>query len=149
ESGKKITGREKKRWRKEREDWRLAELEGGCRAIKTAMGKQRDEALEQRYYRFQLIARRAQRATPFTEKLFSYLYAWTSKYGASIGRPFVSVLMLVAAMTLVYWGLDIGYLPAAERVVGSKLGGALDGDLARAVSFSASRVFPFGAFEDV
>lgn len=112
----------------------LNALESGCRVLKQAMALQSDKAREQMFYRFELIARRKQKATPLTERLFSWLYGATSNYGASIGRPIVSLVALVVAFAGVYWGLQGAFTSAS----------AID-----ALGFSASRIFPFGAFEDV
>lgn len=117
-------------WRQEA----LAALESGCRVLKQAMAGQTDKAREQMFYRFELIARRRQAATPLTERVFSWLYGATSNYGASIGRPLGSLALLVAAFAALFWVAD------PPRTTTS----ALD-----AINFSASRVFPFGAFEEV
>ncbi len=119
--------------------WRLEQIEGGCRALKNAMGRDRDEILEQRYYRFQLIARRKQSGVPWTEKLFSILYGWTANYGASIGAPFFWIVIVVSAFACLYW---LAETPGAPALLGAD-------HLSRAVTFSFSRVLPFGAFEDV
>jgi hypothetical protein len=127
---------------------RLQQIEGGCRALKNALGRDRDEILEQRYYRFQLIARRKQTGVPWTEKLFSLLYDWTSRYGASIGRPFAALLFLVLMFAVGFFAAKYGIVQIAQRLAEGDAS-RLYKDAAEALTFSASRVFPFGAFEDV
>lgn len=98
--GSPLKGGELRRRAAEAVERRLRELESGCRVVKLAMGRDRNEVLEQRYYRFQLIARRRQKKTPGWEKLFSHLYALTSDYGTSMVKPFAALafsLMLFAA----------------------------------------------------
>jgi DNA polymerase-3 subunit epsilon len=128
---------------------RLAELERGCRVLKQAMEKASNKAREQHFYRYELIARRAQTTTPLSEKIFSYLYDFLGNYGASIGRPFVAVSVLTVVFASVYWGLDNGWAFVAAQASTSNTAENIDPGLARALSFSASRIFPFGAFDEV
>jgi DNA polymerase III subunit epsilon len=130
-------------------DRRLAELERGCRVLKQAMEKASNKSREQHFYRYELKARRAQAATPLSEQIFSYLYDWFGNYGASIGRPFMAVTGLTLLFSAVYWGLDIGWADAASHAVALDPTANVDPALERALSFSASRIFPFGAFDDV
>jgi hypothetical protein len=146
---KRISGRERKKQLEEFRNRRLAELEGGCRTLKKAMEYASNKTREQLFYRYELIARRAQAATPLSEKIFSYLYDWFGNYGASIGRPFIAVTALTLLFSLVYWGLDIGWVDAASHAVALNPTTNVDPALERALSFSASRIFPFGAFDDV
>lgn len=142
--GKRIRWYEKRRWRREREDWRFDELEAGCRALKHAMGEQRNEGLEQRYYRFQLRAQRARRGTPLAVKIFSFLYALTSNYGGSVWRPFVVLGVMLAASAAGFWAWAnalAGWRPEAELFGWN---GRSD-----AASFAWSNVFrPFSALGD-
>jgi hypothetical protein len=128
-------------------DQRLAELERGCRVLKQAMERASNKTREQDFYRYELMARRAQSSTPLTERLFSYLYDWVGNYGASIGRPFLAVLGLTLFFAWVYWSIDPA--SASGGLAAIRPGAPVDPAWERAVSFSASRVFPFGAFEDV
>jgi uncharacterized protein YjbI with pentapeptide repeats len=128
---------------------RLAELERGCRTLKKAMEYESNKTREQLFYRYELIARRAQGTTPLSEKVFSYLYGWLGNYGASIGRPFIAVTVLTLLFSVAYWGLDIGLAYAAGHAIILNPIASLDPDFERALSFSASRIFPFGAFEDI
>lgn len=125
----------------------LRELEGGCRAVKVAMGRERDEQMEQRYYRFQLIARRKQRGTPLAEKLYSSLYAGFSDYGMGLWQPFVTLLFMVLGFGALYWGWG-------ELLQGGEASAAcfgiqchVDPDFWDAMMFSANNVFrPFGVW---
>lgn len=132
--------------------WRLEQIEGGCRNLKNVLGRDRDEILEQRYYRFQLIARRKQVATPRTEKLFSILYGLTSNYGASIGQPLASVAVVILAFAVVSWLIKAGAVDATTMMAQIDEAiphGQIDKSFREALSFSLSRVFPFGAFDEV
>ena len=62
----------------------LRALEGGAQKLKLAMERDSDKLREQGFYRLELRARRKQFGTPWTEKLFSGLYAVAANYGASI-----------------------------------------------------------------
>ena len=66
---------------------RLAQLESGCRTIKIAMGKARDEVREQAYYRLQLRARHARSDIDGWEKAIGWLYGVSSDFGSSLSRP--------------------------------------------------------------
>jgi uncharacterized protein YjbI with pentapeptide repeats len=85
-------------------DARLRRLEAGCRTIKIAMGKARDELREQRYYRFQLRARQQRSDIDRWEKAFGWLYGVTSDFGSSLWRPLVGLAVLVLFFAVViYW----------------------------------------------
>jgi hypothetical protein len=146
---KPVTQQEIETWELDTAKLRLKELEGGCRAIKVAMGRERDELLEQRYYRFQLMARRRQKGVPFWEKFFSDLYALFSDYGASMTRPFVAMFFMVLSFALVFWMwwnlsvAGVGPAPLSAWVDGSL---RFDPSFFEALRFSASRLLPFGAF---
>ncbi|MFN4183868.1 MAG: pentapeptide repeat-containing protein [Hyphomonas sp.] len=121
-------------------DARLRELERGCRVLKQEMEKASNKAREQLFYRFELKARRAQKSLRFGEKFISYIYSWTSDYGASICRPVIWLVGLMLVFTLIYWGeaTSLKIDPSAPIAWGA---------LAEALSVSVSRVFPFGAYE--
>lgn len=128
-------------FRKQRE-MRLRQLERGCRVLKQAMEKSSNKSREQLLYRFELKARRAQSDLPMGEKLFSYLYGWTSNYGASLIRPAICLGGILLIFGLIYWGAGTSFLiDTSTSIAWHSLGEAL--------SVSASRVFPFGAFESV
>lgn len=89
----------------DRED-ALRALEGGAQKLKLAMERDSDKLREQRFYRLELRSRRKQSGTPWTEKLFSGLYAATANYGASIGRPFLLLFVMVGALATGFYGWD-------------------------------------------
>ncbi|KPF77095.1 hypothetical protein IP88_06255 [alpha proteobacterium AAP81b] len=103
------------------------------------MGKARNELLEQRYYRFQLIARRHQAGTPRAERWLSAAYGTISDYGLSLSRP-----LLTLALTILYFAGLFGIIHSATMGTTLNAGQSFD-----ALAMSASRVFPFGAFDMV
>lgn len=111
---------------------RLKELERGCRVLKLAMEKASNKSREQMLYRFELLARRAQRGLPWGEALFSDLYGAASDYGASMVRPFGVLVALIVVFVLIYWGWGV-------LQPDTKAPGFWD-----ALRFSLGRVAPFG-----
>lgn len=119
----------------------LRELEGGCRAVKVALGRDRDEAMEQRYYRYQLIARRKQRATPLPERLYSHLYGTFSDYGMGLWQPFATLLTLTLGFGVLYWVWGAALQGEALFEPG------FDQNIWDALQLSANNVFrPFGVW---
>ena len=82
----------------------LRALEGGALKLKLAMERESDKQREQAFYRLELRARRKQKGTPLSEKLFSFAYAAFSNYGASIGRPFMALFSMIALFAVAFWG---------------------------------------------
>lgn len=97
---------------------RLRELERGCRVLKQAMEKSSNKSREQLFYRFELQARRAQKNLPLGEKTFSYLYAASSDYGASMWRPFAALAVMIAAFAGLFYIWGFGFDAAALRADG-------------------------------
>jgi len=126
----------------ERDDL-LDRLEAGCRTVKIAMGKARDEAREQRYYRFQLQARQARGDTHWTEKRFGQLYGLVSDYGGSLGRPLGWWIGLAVLLGLVYWlwagGMNGTLAGDLAGIAAAPLSGESWANPAAAMSFSAGR----------
>ncbi len=75
-------------------------LEGGCRVLKHEMEKIADRSREQRYFRYELIARRHRPDINLMEKWVSHIYGLTSDYGHSIGRPLLYMGGLFLVMML-------------------------------------------------
>ncbi|MFN4024983.1 MAG: hypothetical protein ACK4MQ_09120, partial [Hyphomonas sp.] len=120
----------------------LKALEGGALQIKLALEQASDRLCEQRFYRLELRARRKQSGTPWTEKFFSWAYAAISNYGASMGWPFVWLLGVILVFALLYWGAATEF-----RInLGAPVAWCA---LIDAFNVSLSRIFPFGAFEEV
>jgi hypothetical protein len=115
----------------------LRALEDGAQKLKLAMERDSDKLREQRFYRLELRARRKQSDAPVMEKLFSGLYALTANYGASIGRPFLLLLVLVFVTAGGFYGLD--FLIHPQDMARDPIGAAW-----QAVDLSWSNVFkPF------
>jgi uncharacterized protein YjbI with pentapeptide repeats len=122
ESVKPISAKDRRKWAEESLAQRLKELEGGCRVVKLAMGRDRNEALEQRYYRFQLLARRERKDTLPWEKFSSYLYDFASDYGASMVRPVAWLTAFLVLFALAYFGMGVALDRAApDPVVGASI----------------------------
>jgi uncharacterized protein YjbI with pentapeptide repeats len=90
-------------------DDRLRDLEAGCRTVKIAMGKARDEVREQRYYRFQLSARQMRSDIDAWERVFGAVYGRVSDFGSSLWRPLAGVLLLTVVCGWLYavWGASL------------------------------------------
>lgn len=78
------------------------ELEHGFRALKQAAENVRNRALEQTFFRYELLARRSQAATPRPERIASMAYGTVSNYGSSFVRPLVFAALVWAAFIPVY-----------------------------------------------
>lgn len=120
---------------KDRED-ALKALEGGALKLKQAMNTANDIAREQRFYRLELRARRKQKGTSGTEKLFSLLYAGASKYGASIGWPFLWLGGVIVGFAALYLAIEGQLKPPEPRSVFESL------------RYSLSRVIPLGTWDE-
>jgi uncharacterized protein YjbI with pentapeptide repeats len=121
---------------RERDD-ALRALEGGAQKLKLAMERDSDKLREQGFYRLELRARRKQSGTPWTEKLFSGLYAVTANYGASIGRPTLLLLVMMCVLAAGFYGLD--FLIHPREMACDPIGAVW-----QALDFSWSNVFkPF------
>lgn len=88
------------------EDAKLT-LEHGFRALKQAAEGVRDRHLEQAFFRYELLARRRQKATPGVERLLSWLYGALSNYGASFVRPALAAGGVWLAFILIYFLLGL------------------------------------------
>jgi hypothetical protein len=88
-------------------DQRLEALEGGFRTLKRISERKGDFLLSQAYYRFEIRARVKRPAIPFWEKLAAATYGLSSDYGNSIGRPFVSLAVILAGFAAIYLALAI------------------------------------------
>lgn len=94
----------------------LAELEGGCRALKQSMGAARDEVMEQRYYRLQLIARYRQVSEGKFERCISMLYGAMSDFGSSLIRPVAALLVLILISALGFMAASSGAADAWSAI---------------------------------
>ncbi len=130
----------------------LKQLESGCRVIKVAMGKVRNETMEHRFYRFQLLARRNQKGTPWPEKVASWIYSIAADYGLSLARPLAGVAAAFLLFAVAFQRL--GAAACAKRG-GCPVPKLADNATAlvdpaawtEALTFSASRLLIFGPFD--
>jgi hypothetical protein len=123
---------------------RLESLLGGCQTLRQAMERASDKKREHLLYQFELMTRRYQIKTPRWEKILSYLYDWSSRYGSSIARPVAVLIVVVVALGLFY-GLVAGFQTdalAVRRPV--EFSAAAWQPIFSGISFSAGRAFPFG-----
>jgi uncharacterized protein YjbI with pentapeptide repeats len=119
---------------------RLAELERGCRVLKTEMAKATDKTREQMFFRYELRARREQASTPWEERFASASYYYISDYGASPVWPLIwlGVSAVVFAILYLLLGIAGGYQLAGFGT-----------DLMRAFEISMSSVLrPFQTLVD-
>ncbi|MCW3848096.1 pentapeptide repeat-containing protein [Sphingomonas sp. LB-2] len=119
-------------------DARYGSLAGGLRTLKLAMSAQSDAFREQRFYRYELKSRSRQPSEPVSARIASAIYGTVSDYGASIGRPFVCLSILISLFSLIFWliGLSLGLVKWSDL-----------GQVAQAMDISWSNSFkPFSAF---
>jgi len=109
-------------------DKRFAALAGGLRTLKLAMAAQSDINREQRFYRYEIQARARMPAEPWPAKLAAAIYGAASDYGASVGRPFVALAVVLAVFSAGYCGASLGlerFSPEAALSVAGRAGPAL------------------------
>lgn len=157
----------------EARDLLLVQIESGCRALKQAMTNSTNKNMEQLFYRFELIARRYQSKTSPAEKILSALYRSCSNYGASYWRPLfrLGIVWVLFSVAYLPFSQKPGVIswPYAEKLVVAGQSSHSDVNaftsalvhaaqrptppvlsserIIDALSVSASRMFPFGAFE--
>jgi len=120
----------------------LGALEGGARVLKTQMEMRRARSLEQRFYRYELLARRRRPSTPPAERLASMVFEQFAEFGDDYLRPLLWLLGLTAGFAGVYW-LASSTVEDLRHLAGR---GTLNG-LLEAFSFSGRNVFrPFGVW---
>ena len=98
-------------------DARFGALESGLRTLKLSMARQSDYLREQRFYRFELKARSKKPSEPRLAKVAASAYGLAADYGWSIGRPFVSIALILFVFSAAYF--VIGFWNDA---LGSKVG---------------------------
>ena len=101
------------------------------------MEKQSDKQREQLFYKFELLARRAQSNLRLGEKTFSFLYDWAADYGASIIRPFIAlaIVILTFAGIFIGWAFWMGVAGEGQRQID------LEHAAAQALNFALSNSF--------
>lgn len=92
----------------------FAALESGCRAVKIAMGRARDDVREQAYYRLQVRARQQRSDIDWSEKIVAWIYGVVSDFGSSLWRPLLALLLVTVCSGYIYafWAasLNVGRL---------------------------------------
>lgn len=128
-------GDDKKYFRRETKNQYFESLENAFRTLKLIMEERRDRSTEGMFFRLELQARRKRRdgGVPFWERLFSDIYGWSSDYGNSALLPLARLIGFTLVFAVIYgcagnWPLR--HLPVEEGW--------------QALSFSTSRVLPFG-----
>jgi uncharacterized protein YjbI with pentapeptide repeats len=116
------------------------ELEYGFRALKQAAENVRDRHLEQVFFRYELLARRSQEATPTPERLASKVYGVVSNYGSSFIRPLLFAALLWALFIPTY--LALGAMTGAAAYNDLTLaGGPLHPGWLTAIDLSSRSMF--------
>ncbi|MCH8488563.1 MAG: pentapeptide repeat-containing protein [Oceanicaulis sp.] len=80
-------------------------VEHGAQVLKHQMRLASDPLREQRFYRFELIARRLQSTTHWSERVSSRLFGWLADYGLSVSRPLGCLVVTRALCATAYFGL--------------------------------------------
>ena len=97
-------------------------LEGGCRTIKNYYGKARNEAAEQRFHRFQLMARQDRRDIGFFERIVSRSYQVISDFGFSISRPLWMMLATYLFSVITFFATSVISMPSGRPSIVFDLG---------------------------
>ena len=145
----------------------LDDLAGGCRVLKKYFESQGDRERSQRFFRLELEARMKSDEVGRLERLIFWAYRGSSDYGASIGRPLLWLACSVPCFAILYWIIAAACLnpissqtdPIGEPYPIQTISEVSDmffkGDFSEidtrpmlgALSFSAHRAFPFGAWD--
>lgn len=84
-------------------DEALKAVEHGAQVLKHQMRLQADSLREQRFYRFELIARRLQSTTHWSERWSSRAFAFLGDYGLSVARPLAALACVALIFGLAYF----------------------------------------------
>lgn len=145
----------------------LGKLAGGCRVFKNYFDSRGDRERAQRFFRLELQARMKSGAVGRLERSVFWGYRIFSNYGASIGRPLKWLAGSVVFFWLSYWCIAATYLnpslshikPTQESYSIQNVSEVMNNVLTLnfsaidtrpmlgALSFSAHRSFPFGAWD--
>lgn len=128
---------------------RYASIEGAFRKLKLSMEEIRHRIEEQRFYRYELLARRRRSDldVPRWEWLVSHFYEWISDFGGSILRPMAGLFLCLVPI-----GWILAYLfslASPEHNFEVQWGGEPDPEIWNSLAFSLSNVFPFGVFGEI
>lgn len=149
ESVESVSDAEQREYAASARDTRLRSLEGGCRVLRRAMREAANKSREQLLHRFELETRRARSDASSVERILSRFYELTSNYGASIARPLgIILLALLPGFALMYWvwagALEGTLVKDIVALTQQPLSPDSWASAWHALSFSASRMFPFG-----
>ncbi len=145
----------------------LDDLAGGCRVLKKYFESQGDRERSQRFFRLELEARMKSDEVGRLERLIFWAYRWSSDYGASIGRPLARLACSVPCFAILYWIIAAACLspistqtkpigePYPIQTISEVSDRLFKGHFSQidakpmlgALSFSAHRAFPFGAWD--
>lgn len=145
----------------------LDDLAGGCRVLKNYFESQGDRERTQRFFRLELEARMKSDEVGRLERLIFWAYKVLSDYGASIGRPLKWLASSVVFFWLSYWFIAATCInPSLSHIkpnqesysiqtvsevmnhVWTRNFSEIDTrPMLGALSFSAHRTFPFGAWD--
>jgi len=142
-------------------------LASGCRFLKKYFDSIGDKDLFQRFASFELEARMKSDEVDRLERLIFWAYRWSSDYGASIGRPLARLACSVPWFAILYWIIAAACLnpissqtkpigePYPIQTISEVSDRFFKGHFSEidtrpmfgALSFSAHRAFPFGAWD--
>jgi len=142
-------------------------LAGGCRVFKNYFDSKGDRERAQRFFRLELQARMKSGEVGRLERSVFWGYRIFSNYGASVGRPFAWLASSVPSFAMLYWIIAAACLnpissqtkPIGElypiQTISEVSDRFVKGDFSEidtrpmlgALSFSAHRTFPFGAWD--
>ncbi|MFN3228373.1 MAG: hypothetical protein ACK41P_00800 [Asticcacaulis sp.] len=129
-------------------------LESGCRTLKHEFQKNSDFLYAQIMYKYELKSRKLQQKTPIGEKLTSSIYSYLSDYGLSVIRPVSCIIILFITFAIfyytfnyspIYYSINLLFPYTTENTTLN----CNPISIADAFAVSASRIFPFGPFDDV
>ncbi|ACT58604.1 pentapeptide repeat-containing protein [Hirschia baltica] len=116
----------------------LSAIQGGALKLRLAMEQDSDTRRAHWFYRLELMARQRQKETPKQEKFISWLYGKLSNYGTSIIRPLRWLSILWAAMSLLFYSLEM--LRSGPPYF--KFGAPIDERILQSMTFSLTNIFP-------
>lgn len=145
----------------------LGKLAGGSRVFKNYFDSKGDRERAQRFFRLELQARMKSGEVGRLERSVFWGYRIFSNYGASIGRPFAWLASSVPSFAMLYWIIAAACLnpissqtkPIGElypiQTISEVSDRFVKGDFSEidtrpmlgALSLSAHRTFPFGAWD--
>ncbi|MEM1379781.1 MAG: pentapeptide repeat-containing protein [Pseudomonadota bacterium] len=122
----------------------LRSIADGARTLQKAMADARHNDAEQLFHRLEVMARQARRKWWAPRRWLTSIYAQTSDYGGSIGRPLASVFSVWLVLAVTFWFWHAKPSPTCEGEPLECAWIARFDDFEAAATFSARNVFrPF------